>query len=260
LQKKASAQSKKCCLLSRAQADYHIHDLDIAHDVRNQLMVRRVEKVHAVTASNLFKYCAPYHGVVLFKHHQPLHFSKAQLSDLLSAADEWIVRAAAAVRVARTAGAAHASSATNPTENPNVDPCSRPYNMPAEAVSVLPERRSSPDSGPGRPAAEPDLDTDDGDPPLHPFFLWNCGARAGASQFHGHAQVALTEVQQSGFSVTGRGLFLQVPARTQSCHAVIEWRFGHARSCCGVSMISFPLMAIICLGIQHHSGNCRFYN
>ena len=30
---------------------------------------------------------------------------------------------------------------------------------------------------------------------MHPFFLWNCGARSGASQYHGHAQVALSEVQ-----------------------------------------------------------------
>ena len=29
----------------------------------------------------------------------------------------------------------------------------------------------------------------------HPFFLWNCLPRAGASQFHGHAQVMLSKVQ-----------------------------------------------------------------
>lgn len=28
---------------------------------------------------------------------------------------------------------------------------------------------------------------------LHPMLLWNCGPRAGASQYHGHAQVVMTE-------------------------------------------------------------------
>ena len=89
----------------------------------------RIERQHAVTASNLFKYCQPCHGLVLFKHHQPLEFTRAQLSDLLLCAQGWF-------RAARS----------------------------------------------GQPSA------------CHPFFLWNCGARAGASQFHGHAQVALSEV------------------------------------------------------------------
>ena len=83
-----------------------------------------------MTASNLFKYCQPCHGLVLFKHHQPLEFSLPQLADVLLCARSWL----------RAAQSAH-------------------------------------------PAA------------MHPFFLWNCGARAGASQFHGHAQVALSEVQ-----------------------------------------------------------------
>lgn len=82
-----------------------------------------------MTASNLFRYCQPCHGLVLFKHHQPLDFTQAQLSDLLLCAQGWF-------RAARR----------------------------------------------GQPSAR------------HPFFLWNCGARAGASQFHGHAQVALSEV------------------------------------------------------------------
>lgn len=89
----------------------------------------RVERQHAVSASNLFKYCQPCHGLILFKHHHPLQFSLPQLSDLLLAAEEWFARASAAEPLAR-----------------------------------------------------------------HPFFLWNCGARAGASQFHGHAQVALSQV------------------------------------------------------------------
>lgn len=89
----------------------------------------RVERQHAVTASNLFKYCQPCHGLVLFKHHDPLRFALPQLADLLLAAQGWFDRAAAS-----------------------------------------------------HPSA------------LHPFFLWNCGPRSGASQFHGHAQVALSQV------------------------------------------------------------------
>ena len=30
----------------------------------------------------------------------------------------------------------------------------------------------------------------------YPYFLWNCLPRAGASQFHGHAQVMLSKVRQ----------------------------------------------------------------
>ena len=82
-----------------------------------------------MTASNLFKYCQPCHGLVLFKRHHPLHFSLPELADLLLAAEGWFQRAAAE-----------------------------------------------------HPAAK------------HPFLLWNCGARAGASQFHGHAQVLLSKV------------------------------------------------------------------
>ena len=82
-----------------------------------------------MTASNLFKYCQPCHGLVLLKKHHPLRFTLPELADLLAAAEGWFQRAAAA-----------------------------------------------------HPAAR------------HPFLLWNCGARAGASQFHGHAQVLLSEV------------------------------------------------------------------
>ena len=92
----------------------------------------RIERAHAVTASNLFKYCQPCHGLVLFKHHDPLSFHQQQLSDLLSCAQGWIY-------------AAH--------------------------------------------QAHPEA--------VHPFFIWNCGARAGASQFHGHAQVTLSQVNPS---------------------------------------------------------------
>jgi hypothetical protein len=66
----------------------------------------------------------PSHGVVLFKHHQPLQFSQEQLSDLLDASWLWF-----------------------------------------QASHKL------------QPMAD------------QPFLLWNCLPRAGASQYHGHAQV-----------------------------------------------------------------------
>ncbi|GFH32496.1 uncharacterized protein HaLaN_31724, partial [Haematococcus lacustris] len=44
----------------------------------------RHDRPHAVTASNLFKYGEPFHGLALFKHHDPLAFSHQQLADLLA--------------------------------------------------------------------------------------------------------------------------------------------------------------------------------
>jgi galactose-1-phosphate uridylyltransferase len=76
-----------------------------------------VEQLHACAAE-------PSHGVVLFKHHQPLQFSQEQLSDLLDASWLWF-----------------------------------------QASHKL------------QPLAD------------QPFLLWNCLPRAGASQYHGHAQV-----------------------------------------------------------------------
>ncbi|GMH38999.1 hypothetical protein BSKO_06897 [Bryopsis sp. KO-2023] len=84
---------------------------------------------HAVKGSNLFKYCAPSHGIVLFKNHHPPNFTQAEVADLLSVSLEWISKAHG------LHGNAH-----------------------------------------------------------HPLFVWNCLARAGASQFHGHAQVMLSRV------------------------------------------------------------------
>ncbi|KAK9837468.1 hypothetical protein WJX81_004534 [Elliptochloris bilobata] len=89
----------------------------------------RVENEHALTASNLFKYCQPAHGLVLFRRHDPLAFSAPELAGALAAASEWL----------RQAARAH-------------------------------------------PGAH------------HPLLLWNCLPRAGASQFHGHMQVALSQV------------------------------------------------------------------
>ena len=83
-----------------------------------------------MTASNLFKCCQPCHGLVLFKHHEPLDFGLAQLGDLLALAQGWL----------QTAHRLH-------------------------------------------PRAR------------HPLVLWNALHRAGASQYHGHAQVLLSAVR-----------------------------------------------------------------
>ncbi|DBA75247.1 TPA: hypothetical protein ACH3X1_010538 [Trebouxia sp. C0004] len=89
----------------------------------------RIETTHTVTASNLFKYCEPCHGLILFKHHHPLQFDQQQVAELLCTAHQWFA----------------ASQKARPEAN-------------------------------------------------YPFFLWNCLPRAGASQFHGHAQVMLSKV------------------------------------------------------------------
>ena len=53
----------------------------------------RIELEHVVTASNLFKYCQPCHGLVLFKHHHPLQFNQQQLAELLRASQQWFMQA-----------------------------------------------------------------------------------------------------------------------------------------------------------------------
>ncbi|CAD7698388.1 unnamed protein product [Ostreobium quekettii] len=95
----------------------------------------RIERQHAVAVSNLFKYCSPCHGVVLFKHHDPLAFSQEQLADLLAASSAWLCEAA---------------------------------------------------------DAHPDA--------VYPLLVWNSGPRAGASQFHGHAQVMLSKATLPAYS------------------------------------------------------------
>lgn len=52
----------------------------------------RIENPYAVTASNLFKF-NPYHGLVLFKHHEPLQFDYQQMGGMLDAAYEWLNKA-----------------------------------------------------------------------------------------------------------------------------------------------------------------------
>ena len=95
----------------------------------------RIERKHAVSGSNLFKYGEPYHGLVLFKHHNPLSFDLEQLQDLTSVSSEWFHRA---------------------------------------------RRENQTEQGGGGGGAS------------HAFFIWNCLSRAGASQYHGHAQLLLT--------------------------------------------------------------------
>lgn len=90
--------------------------------------------------SNLFKYAEPGHGIVLFRHHDPLTFDFDQLSDLVNASWLWFLQ-----------------SAQHQQQQQGVD--------------------QVPGSVGGRQQ-------------LHPFLLWNCLPRAGASQYHGHAQVS----------------------------------------------------------------------
>lgn len=52
----------------------------------------RIENPYAVTASNLFKFNL-YHGLVLFKHHEPLQFDYQQMEGMLDAAWEWLNKA-----------------------------------------------------------------------------------------------------------------------------------------------------------------------
>jgi hypothetical protein len=103
----------------------------------------RIEGPYAVSASNLFKYAAPYQGVVLFKHHDPLHFNLHMLCDLLNVADGWFQKAIFAAREEK-----------------------RKTNTADEEQAELEK--------------------------LHPILVWNCLGRAGASQFHGHAQVMVS--------------------------------------------------------------------
>eukprot|EP00899_Mesostigma_viride_P007252 jgi/Mesvir1/16528/Mv10074-RA.2 len=51
----------------------------------------RYETELVVTASNLFKYCGT-HGLVLFKHHDPLHFNARHVAEALLASAEWFRR------------------------------------------------------------------------------------------------------------------------------------------------------------------------
>ena len=48
----------------------------------------RIETEHAVSASNLFKVHG-LHGLILFKHHDPLEFTHVQLAELLDVSHTW---------------------------------------------------------------------------------------------------------------------------------------------------------------------------
>lgn len=50
----------------------------------------RIETEHVVSASNLFKVHG-LHGLILFKHHDPLEFSEPQLAELLQVSHQWYV-------------------------------------------------------------------------------------------------------------------------------------------------------------------------
>jgi hypothetical protein len=55
----------------------------------------RIEGAHTITASNVAKYDA-LHAVILFKEHNPLTWSGAQVADAFATAARWIAAAAAA--------------------------------------------------------------------------------------------------------------------------------------------------------------------
>jgi len=96
------------------------------------------------------RYAEPSHGVVLFRHHDPLTFSPDQLSDLLDAAWCWF------------------------------DKSQQHYDEQQQ------QQQGSQTEQQQQQQQQQQL--------LAPFLLLNCLARAGASQYHGHAQVAMTRV------------------------------------------------------------------
>jgi len=139
----------------------------------------RIEGPYAVTCSNLFKYGAPYQGVVLFKHqHDPLAFNFPQLSDLLTVADGWFAKAIL--------------EAQKEKERINIGTSSK--NLEEEEEEALSERVQE----------------------LHPLLVWNCLGRAGASQFHGHAQVMVSAAP--------------FPAMQRESDAVMQYKFRNSDS------------------------------
>lgn len=96
--------------------------------------------------------------MVLFRHHDPLAFDFDQLSDLVDASWLWFERSARAHE--RRAQGANGGAR---------------------------QQQGEPLAG-----GEEEGEEEEWDGRLWPFLLWNCLPRAGASQYHGHAQVALT--------------------------------------------------------------------
>ena len=119
-----------------------------------------------VSASNLFKYCAPAHGLLLFMHHDPLAFTAADVQELLLAGSRWFEAAAAAAASGSAGRECSGSGGALSAGSTPVTPSSQQALQPSQPGS----RR------------------------LWPLLLWNSLPRAGASQFHGHAQTALSEV------------------------------------------------------------------
>lgn len=164
----------------------------------------RIESSHAVTASNLFKYCHPHQGVVLFKHHDPLEFSRQQLGDMLDVSHAWL-QAAAAHAVASLEqraqeegedeaaagaqqpgndGVPRSGAAVQGSTGQQAGCTNKGHHHQQKQRGVQGERCSQQEQGGQGDVRQGGQ--------LHPLFLWNCLPRAGASQFHGHAQVLLS--------------------------------------------------------------------
>ncbi|MEW5307702.1 MAG: hypothetical protein WDW36_010080 [Sanguina aurantia] len=155
----------------------------------------RIEGPHAITASNLFKYAQPYHGLALFRHHDPLSFTLPQLADLCAVSGKWMLAAAAEHALTHSTTLQQQQQ----QQQQQHSSCSPSADCPASPASHGPRHSqdavtngsggtavSGPAFIPGGQRPVPD--------PLWPFFLWNCNARAGASQAHGHAQLIMSAV------------------------------------------------------------------
>jgi hypothetical protein len=133
----------------------------------------RVEVGNVVSASNLFKYCAPAHGLLLFKQHDPLAFTATDVQQLLLTGSRWFDAAAAAAVASGLDGPVISSRKGN-------------------------DAALSADSTSATASSERILQrTQQASRRLWPLLLWNNLPRAGASQFHGHAQTALSEVRKA---------------------------------------------------------------
>ena len=175
---------------------------------------------NVVSASNLFKYCAAAHGLLLFKHHDPLAFTAADVLQLLLAGSRWFDAAAAAAAASISAGAERSGSSGAPSAG----------SIPVTTPSQQP-------SWPSQPACRW----------FWPLLLWNNLPRAGASQFHGHAQTALSEVNAArhtsswmpcSFGVADSQMFCTVtvqvpfPADLHMMQASAAYAAAHCGACC----------------------------
>lgn len=207
----------------------------------------RVEVGNVVTASNLFKYCAPGHGLLLFKHHDPLTFSASDVQQLLLAGSLWFDAAAEAAAAGQSSSRhAHAS------------PGAKQRSMSHRQTPVPPSQLG----GATAPAfADSWAANGDPGPRLWPLLLWNNLPRAGASQFHGHAQVALSEVGlQYGVH---HGTFSQIAPQTSCClvpaSAALALRLA---ADCLTAQVPFPadmhMMQAAAAHAAQHCGACCY--